>query len=189
MKITKEIHIWTTEEKIQRFGNGEWVQEIDYLEFEYLDYECTICRMCVREPYSKEEKYFGGYLCGYVKLPKYHPYYDLEYYDMRIICHGGLTFGEKNEQYWIGFDCSHSHDYIPSFEFLKETAPFMAEFKKKTEELKKRFNLENSPIFNRIYRNMEFCIYECKNIIDQLIEIQVTNMIEKSTEESLMDNQ
>lgn len=63
-KIIEEHHKWTSEEKIKWLGYGEWIEEIDHLEFEYLEYKAIIIRILKREPFAKEEAYFGGHLCG-----------------------------------------------------------------------------------------------------------------------------
>ena len=64
-----------------------------------------------------------GQLCGYVGLPKSHPWYGQGYGDINVEVHGGLTWSqhEKNrngaayphetgDTWWIGFDCAHFYD-------------------------------------------------------------------------------
>ncbi len=68
-----------------------------------------------------------GYLCGYVKVEKGHPWHGAHYFDFEyddhslddIEVHGGITFAshdvpcEKEGDdagYWLGFDCSHGGD-------------------------------------------------------------------------------
>ncbi len=54
-----------------------------------------------------------GWGNGYVGLPLWHPYYKMEYEFLPIDCHGGLTFGEldEDEDLWvIGFDTAHWGD-------------------------------------------------------------------------------
>jgi len=63
-----------------------------------------------------------GAWCGYVGLPKGHPWWEKHYTqlpDLKI--HGGLTFAGRFKDkhgvwgFWlIGFDCSHSWDYRPA---------------------------------------------------------------------------
>lgn len=57
--------------------------------------------------------------CGYVRLPKDHPFAGQDYGDLPIDCHGGLTYSNLNTDdhpvprdncYWIGFDCNHFDD-------------------------------------------------------------------------------
>src|ERR1700761_6612159 len=110
------------EKKIKFMGEGEWVDEPDEICFTYKDYECEVRRVFVREPYSKEEAWFGGYLCGYVRIPKDHPYHHKLYEDMDIDCHYGLTYGMVSNGHWIGFDCGHSSDIVPTLEILKKTS-------------------------------------------------------------------
>jgi hypothetical protein len=58
-----------------------------------------------------------GIPCGYVGLPKEHPYFGKHYDDIENIeVHGGLTFSgyweeiDDKELYWYGFDCGHAWD-------------------------------------------------------------------------------
>jgi len=60
-----------------------------------------------------------GFRCGYVRLPKGHPWHGKGYDDINPDVHGGLTFAEPDEPcdkpgddnaYWIGFDCAHGGD-------------------------------------------------------------------------------
>lgn len=58
------------------------------------------------------------YRCGYVKLPKEHAAYGVDYSDIPVSVHGGLTYGEykligydeTGDNYWVGFDCMHCGD-------------------------------------------------------------------------------
>jgi hypothetical protein len=85
-----------------------------------------------------------GALCGYVGVPKGHPWYGREYDDVEAqmvkdaltedveIPHGGLTFsgkchgrvchevepGEDEDVWWLGFDCAHAFDIVPGFKHL-----------------------------------------------------------------------
>jgi hypothetical protein len=82
----------------------EWIDE-------YSGYLCRIRRV---KPYSC--------WCGYVRVPAAHNCSDIDYDDVNVEVHGGLTFGSNNfpdtriydkEYYWFGFDCGHSGDRIP----------------------------------------------------------------------------
>ncbi len=61
---------------------------------------------------------YGLHPCAYVALPNSHKYYNKEYNDIDVDCHGGLTFGrfttfepDKDEKFWIGWDYAHYGDY------------------------------------------------------------------------------
>jgi len=63
-----------------------------------------------------------GYRCGYVRLPKGHPWHGRDYSDEAlwdVAVHGGLTFaapdshcgkGGEDDAWWLGFDCGHLGD-------------------------------------------------------------------------------
>jgi hypothetical protein len=74
-----------------------------------------------------------GALCGYVGVPKGHPWHGQDYDHISADAHGGLTFsagcchsddpaegvchipgeGEPDNVWWVGFDCAHCFDFIP----------------------------------------------------------------------------
>ena len=63
------------------------------------------------EGHSMKVKDYGTHYCGYVKLVESDRYFNVNYNDIPIQCHGGLTYGEvENNGYWIGFDCMHAND-------------------------------------------------------------------------------
>ena len=166
VKLISEEHKYSSDHKLKRLGYGEWVEEPDEVCFEYKGYTCHVNRVYRQEPYNPEY-WFGGHLCGYVEIPKDNKYYEKHYDDIDVDCHGGLTYSEMVDEKWkIGFDCAHSGDISPSIENFKKTNSEMKEFEKRFPVPK---GFENFILFNPIYRNIEFCINECCNIVDQLI--------------------
>lgn len=171
-KITEQQHHWTSDEKLKFGGYGEWVEEADAIEFEYKGYEAFIIRIWKKEPCTKEEAYFGGHLCGYVKIPNTHPYYGNEEIDLEV--HGGVTFNEMHEEHFVGFDCAHSTDLVPTMDHMRKTIPELIAIRKTVPK-----GLENHPLFNPVYKNINYCIHECISMIDQLIEIETKLLKEK----------
>lgn len=58
----------------------------------------------------------GKHPCGYVAVPKNHPFYGKDYFDIEndIEVHGGLTFSGRlkdSNDYWFGWDYAHAGDY------------------------------------------------------------------------------
>lgn len=54
-----------------------------------------------------------GYRCGYVGIPKGHPWYGKGYDELCPEVHGGLTYADLSEDesvWWMGFDCAHYMD-------------------------------------------------------------------------------
>lgn len=101
----------------------------------------------------------GGWGNGYVGLPWWHPYYDINYNDVPVIVHGGLTYSslyEKKDLWVIGFDTNHSGDNLNncSFDFVKdETYRLMKQCYnikevKRIIKLNKIINLNNKPPTN-----------------------------------------
>jgi hypothetical protein len=173
-----ETYKFTKEFKEKIFGKGEWVDEPDVVIFEYKGYKCIVERIAKQEPFCKEEHWYGGYLCGYVVVPKQHKSYGAA--EIVIVCHGGLTFSDMviglfaedigvDSYHLIGFDCAHSHDYCPSMKkFRAEQMTYLQEM-----GISKESQL--SQLFNPVYRTVEFCIDECKSIVEQLIDLEGNN--------------
>ena len=85
----------------------------------------------------------AGHLCGYLGVPKGHPWYGRDYDSIDAEVHGGLTYSEHEirgggsnpfvpkealirpyphdtaqDTYWIGFDCAHAGDLMPRTDAL-----------------------------------------------------------------------
>lgn len=83
--------------------------------------------------------------CGYVVIPKDHPYYGVDYDEVMekgdIRIHGGLAFSgtfDDIDGFLLGFHCNHVGD---------------------------------SPI----YQNENYTLNECLDLVDQLIEVEETS--------------
>lgn len=103
---------------------GIWDSEPDKMQFE--DPNTKLPCLIVRNA--------SGSLCGYVGVPAEHPWHKRPYEDIGDAdVHGGLTFssfcrkgkedeaichvpgpGEPDKVWWLGFDTSHSGDYMPA---------------------------------------------------------------------------
>ncbi len=138
------MHKIEKEKKKEYFGEGEWVEEPDELKFNHMGIDCSLRRIIAFELSGHA---FGGHLCGYCKVPKNHPWVGASF-DLDVDVHGGITFGrtDENEDYWLGFDCAHSGDLVPSLNRL-----FDRSFSK-----------------GDTYKTVPFCIEECKKLADQI---------------------
>ena len=79
-------------------------------------------------PYAIHTNDRMGFLLGYVGVPNGHPWDGKDYDEIDADVHGGLTFASRpNERdegvypadfegvaWWVGFDCGHVGDVIPS---------------------------------------------------------------------------
>jgi len=116
----------TTEHKVDksRFPRGEWDHEPDKLN--WIDERTGMACMIVRNSM--------GALCGYVAVERGHPYYEKDYSHVDVECHGGLTYADKcrghichvpepgkpDDVWWFGFDCAHSWDFVPGFDYRSD---------------------------------------------------------------------
>lgn len=68
----------------------------------------------------------AGAWCGYVGVTSNHSAFGVNYSEVDVDTHGGLTYsnhcagdichlhdGDENETWWLGFDCYHSFDASP----------------------------------------------------------------------------
>lgn len=161
--------------------DGPWKDEPDRLEWidEESGYTCLILR----------NLRFGGTLCGYVELPRGHPYYDKNFScpekdTPEIEVHGGVTYHgtlsniEKNDKMYVGFDCCHYLDYSPYehtklfFECLKKRNPkgqyFLDEFKKDNPFFFEKDRRE----LGWIYKNINYVKEECARLAKQLKDLE-----------------
>jgi hypothetical protein len=145
MKIYKK-HEFTSDEKLEWWGYGEWVEEPDYVYFVYKEYSCHVRRRFSLDGPIEDPIFFGGYLNGYVVIPRDHPLYAKKGEDLKINCYGGVSFADMFEKvYVVGFDCAHAADIVPSLHKSRKT----------------QSSYES-------YKNLSFVIKECKSIVNQL---------------------
>lgn len=112
----RQVEDMTREDRIEAWGRGPWLDESDRVEFEAHGFPCLILRNRL------------GILCGYVAMPAEHPWYvDADSND--IPAYGGVTYSSKchgkichvpkpgasDDVMWLGFDCAHTGDLVPSF--------------------------------------------------------------------------
>ena len=114
----------TRQDVVEQQGDAE-----DYIAFEYKGYQCRI----LKQSWSGKENYFlmgmdsysTSYYCGYVAVPKEHPFCQKNCLDLplSLSVHGGITFSQmitpKSQilndlegEFVIGFDCKHFGDTI-----------------------------------------------------------------------------
>jgi hypothetical protein len=175
-----ETHLFTSEQKLSYWGYGEWVEEADEVHWHYKDIRCEI----IRNASLMDGQLIGlGHLCGYIILPKEHPWEHVESQDIDAEVHGGITHFSDNQDglIKIGFDCAHYRDEIP-YTAEKGLRFMMSMVEKDSEEyFKYREVLEkiqNGPTvkFNsfmmekKTYRNIGFVKFECEKLADQAIE-------------------
>lgn len=116
--------IYRTEDK-STWGDGPWQDEPDKISWhdEKTGFACLLKRNRM------------GCYCGYIGLTPDHPLYGVDYSDIDVDVHGGLTYsdycedgpeetsichvpkpGEPDDLFWIGFDTCHITDRLPAFE-------------------------------------------------------------------------
>ena len=162
-----EQNLFTKEKKREWWGEGEWVNEIDYMSFCHEGIHCEIKRIMA---FEQSGHAFGGHWCGYCMIPKDHPDYDSKEddFDLDYQVHGGITSnGHRADEHWIGFDCAHSGDLMPSLVSFKKKYPSPFDIDKKF-QIPEKFK-EHS-IFNPTYKNLSFVLEETKSLAEQIKE-------------------
>jgi hypothetical protein len=173
-------HLFTSDQKLAFWGNGEWVEEIDEFEWDYKGIKCEIVRCAVIE-----NSFLSGlgHLNGYINIPNGHPWEHLDYDKIEVEVHGDLTFKETREDglIMIGFDCAHSDDETP-FTTEKSLRVMMDSVERNSEPyFKFREAFESMQSFNqlnifrrrKIYRNVEFVKAQCESMVDQMLAVKV----------------
>lgn len=164
-----ENKVWHyMDEKKAKWGAGEWQQEPDKMQWadEATKLPCLIVRNQL------------GALCGYVGVFKGHPYFEKEYRDINCEVHGGLTFsdfcephpenkehgichivseGEDDHVWWLGFDCAHADDIVPSYFEAKKSIPALTFFMGE---------------YGEAYKNIDYVKNECRELAEQLVSIK-----------------
>jgi hypothetical protein len=106
----------------KQWPSGEWDNEPDRVE--WTDDKTGLPCLAVRGHL--------GALCGYVGVPKGHPLYGLKRdaaLGLDLQAHGGINYAKgcsgvichskpSDPRWWLGFDCGHTNDLVPSFERL-----------------------------------------------------------------------
>ncbi len=139
-----------------KFGRGPWQDEHDKEQFvdEATGLPCLIVRNQL------------GALCGYVGVSAEHPCFGEHYDNVDVSVHGGLTFadkcsehgeecnsichkvepGENDAVWWLGFDCGHYFDLIPSMRMTGMTSD------------------------DAVYRTIDYVREQCQQLAQQLME-------------------
>jgi len=157
-------YLYSKEQKLKWYGDGEWLDEPDLVKFIYNGIKCEVIRM---NSFQLSGKSFGGHFCGYCTIPFGHVLFTSNNYSSidspinEFEVHGGITYDrtEEDESRKIGFDCAHHMDIVPSMELMNATIPEIIEIQK----------LYPTPDFmKKSYKNIEFVINECKNLAIQI---------------------
>tara|TARA_R100001086_G_scaffold228144_1_gene147542 strand:+ start:145 stop:663 length:519 start_codon:yes stop_codon:yes gene_type:complete len=154
----------SAEEKTNQWGNGEWVNEPDRIEFllEGTWIPCLVLRNIT-----------GGNLCGYIAVDDTNLAYGVHYdddllYDVNV--HGGLTFSSMQDEsgaYWfqeeslahynethkwfLGFDCAHCDDFAPALAALMRG---------------------NTSVYrDTTYRNVDYVGRQIVDLADQIVKL------------------
>jgi hypothetical protein len=163
-----------------KWGKGEWSDEPDKFEMTYKGFKCNGRRNVV------------GAWCGYVAVPVDGIYYknvveNHDYDSVPIDVHGGVTYGSTNDEeglHYIGFDCAHYNDYMPtscgSAKLMQKMANDLGDKYKSgekaydhivTEDMVKSWPdiFDKWPYFGT-YRNIKFVKKELRSMVNQIIK-------------------
>lgn len=131
--------------------------------FEYKGFPCVVVMQAL------------AFRTGYVGLPKTNKFYGVNFMDIPISCHGGLTYSENhlidqtdNDIWWIGFDTGHygdGMDYKGAIRLFKDY-PDVVEYIRNSARILSSFP-NSEPI-----RTLKYCENECREIVDQLLDME-----------------
>lgn len=152
--------------------NREWENEPDRKH--WIDAETGLDCLIVRNGLGGK-----GALCGYVGVPKSHPWHGKDYNQCKradgeyIDVHGGLTFARgcnesgkichseekdgkiaNHDVWWLGFDCAHLGDFVPG---MDDISP------RRLEEFQSGYSS---------YKNIAYVENECRSLAKQAVAVQ-----------------
>jgi len=190
--ITKETTIVPPDIKLQAWGHGPWVNEPDTVLFKYRGWHCRVRRTIYvtkaslkklqkehlelkkRVPDSPLLKYMPiglGHLCGYIKMPKRHPWYDKPYDDIHAESEQLTYSSMEKDGYWIGFDFAHSGDLVPSMNVLDQVYSNLSPDLKQIQERVEKYK-EKHP---DTYKTIGYAMKSCENLVDEAREVKPEN--------------
>lgn len=115
-----------------------------------------------------------GHRCGYVGVYENSPLRNVEYDDLNVNVHGGLTFsGNLNtdqSQWFFGFDCAHVFD-APDVEKMKEYTEMGLMDQSQNELL--NWYLTYPVLTKSTVKSLDFVLEELKNLSVQLIDMEL----------------
>ena len=170
-----------SQHRVDRTGwpPGTWDKEPDRLEWEHAGFPCLIIR----------NDYFG-HLCGYVALPPEHALHGVDYPEIEVGVHGGLTYagpcrgavchipkpGQPADVWWIGFDCLHCFDLAPGMqktmiEVREKAALTMSDEMKALLEKMPDDDEYSMEIFQDVYRSVPYVQQETNDLAEQLARL------------------
>lgn len=160
-----KIFNYTPDQKREAMGDGEWCYEPDEAYFEHAGLKCRINRAVrLDPPYGC----FGGHLCGYVQVSSDHLYYNKDIMDLDfdhdLDVHGGVTWSKMDDldnTYWIGFDCAHCYDLVPTMNKMSQENDALRKLKELFQDMTCDY-----------YRNFDFVVEECKKLAEQLVAVK-----------------
>lgn len=114
-------------------------------------------------------KSLGSHPTAYIKVPKESNYFNSDYNDIPINIHGGLTYGntENNNEFWVGWDYAHIGDYCYDFftifnsEERKYTVDdILVDVESAIKQLNKITEIENSELFKNEIKKYKLNLLE-----------------------------
>lgn len=98
------------------------INEMVYSPNRYKHNECEILATGIYKGYLYWAISMGTHPCCYIEIPKCNKFYNCDYVDIPLECHGGLTYSRntltnvetnrKSKRWFIGWDYGHYGDYL-----------------------------------------------------------------------------
>lgn len=165
-------YILTSNEKLEKWGYGEWIEEPDVYEFEHKGFKCVISREIegARRLFSGGE---SGFLNAFLRVLYGHPWWTAEG-EIECEVYECLTYSSKDvrNEKWLGFSCRHEKDLVPS------------EYKEVMKNLIKVNNtIYAEGVKEKVYKNIAFVKEELIKFADQAFEAQSSSSSSSSSSE------
>lgn len=182
IKEHQELCNQTKQEMADKGFVGPWTTEPDRLEWKIHGLTCLVAR----NPFMLN-------WCGYVGIPKEHPYHGVEYDHNdgdnpveKLDVHGGVTYSnhcshfichttdeEEDDLFWIGFDCAHFDDIVPELDMLRAERkdPLYIDI----ESLEKQLGMDGdkNKTWGKTYKDFFYITQQTQYLAKQLAEVKI----------------
>lgn len=128
--------------------------------FEYKGFPCVVVMQAL------------GFRTGYVGIPKGHKLFNVDYCEIDVSCHGGLTYSESylvdqtdDDIWWIGFDCGH---YMDGYD-LEKAKELFAEYPDTIKQIDRTKENDIFGVYENPARSLEYVEENLKQIVEQIL--------------------
>lgn len=154
------LHKFSSEQKLAWWGYGEWVEEPEIAHFVYKGLPCSVSRVVYIERESGKDLVFGGHFSGTVYIPENHHWVTDGLVEIESPFRHDFSFALEGNK--ASFDCGQTMDIVPSVAKMGFLSGYYIDLPDLMVGENDNYLIDNQPT----YKNINFCIEECKNLVN-----------------------